>query len=259
MIVPMAADFLAELKAIKALVSLMDQASECRALYESAGLPIPERLQALLDGKAAATNSPDQEVVEGRERPTAQSPDQLFLLVPSPPQHGQRPTSAAQGWVSLKARDASPLVLTMAVLRDSEAPMRKAEISKRVGSIRGTDNTAAYNAIGQLVGGGSVLDTHEGIVVNTSLGAVLAGEWVWCDKEHLNDSDRAAIRREAILMILERNASLTTADVSRAIQLCDWLPVEATKDTTKADLASLEKDRKIRRLADLTWEVIRQD
>lgn len=257
--------------AIKAYSELIDGASRCVGLYREAQLPIPQKLRSFLgldeEGRPQAALPFHLAATKPEEvhRPTSNGRGHHVSLndpaldraqrIPAKPNHGERPVQADEGWVSLLAREASPQALTLAVMRGGRA-IKMADLNREVAILRGMDgsSSAAYNVVQRLHKDGEALETEAGwVLVNFFRAGIVQGGILWSPKELLTDSDFAAIRREAIMLLLKENGPLITGAITRGLGRCEWLQAPAGRHQAKADLRQLQKEGYVKRLPSGEW------
>jgi hypothetical protein len=101
-------------------------------------------------------------------------------------------------------------------------------------------------------------DNRAWSILNRSLGGIFAGDYLWSEPENLNIYDWAAIRREAILLVLSEHAGLTNAAITKSLEICKWLKAPVTPHLVKADLRSLENDKLVQQdFGTKEWSLIR--
>ena len=269
----------AELAAMEALRQLLRDAKSCADLFLAAEMSFPAPLQRLLGGTASAavqfsppttavpqyTASLTQtEASPERQKQPIRRRDPKTLKVPDAPLPPPRPALAGTHWIYLRAKDASPRILTIAVIFQANHAglyINAAAANRLVNKVRESrrDSAAAYNSLQRLRSDGDIDETDGISIKNTDLRGVIEDGWIWVPERLLGDQDRAAIRRRATELILRENGPLSTADVTKVLVRCTWLPPSLTKDASKADLTAMELDGRVRRLADKTWEVIAKD
>ena len=166
---------------------------------------------------------------------------------PRQPNHGPVPPGANSDWVSIIASKASPYAIALAVLRAHEGPISSAQLNAAIGDIRKVKGGAGYTVLEPLQKA-RIIDGNNSAwhILNRSLGGILSGEYLWAEPENLNIYDWAAVRREAILILLTENDSLTNAAITKSLEKAKWLKATVTPHLVKADLRSLSKEELVR-------------
>jgi hypothetical protein len=175
------------------------------------------------------------------------------LLIPQKPDYGL-PPKGAEDWVALKAIGASPHALAVAILKEY-GPIERPRLSKMVSDIRGLKGSnAGYNALTELHRQQLVQETPDGWVLNDSrIGGNLEGDVLWSPEDQLTPADRAAHRREGILLLLELNGGMLSYEISHSLERCDWIRAGKNRNFVKADMAQLEREGIVGRHDDKTW------
>jgi hypothetical protein len=196
--------------------------------------------------------------------PTYGSFSGRYTLAPPPPtkpDHGPVPVGATDDWVSMVASHASPYALCLAILRaHNRDTITSPELNAALAKVRGIQGGAGYTTLEPLEKAGVIEGNHSGWHIrDRKMGGVIAGKYLWCDTQYLNIYDWAAVRREAIKILLTESPKITNAAVTKSLQQCDWLKAPVTPHLVKADLRSMEM-KNLARMdeVDKTWELIRQ-
>jgi hypothetical protein len=260
----------AERAAYKSFDRLLDEAEACQQLFLDAGVAIPEPLKRLLAEQAQPTSSPASAIPHSQKLEPAPPP---LLLSPQRPRrswssrrhpkplpmpdHGPVPAGFKPNWISLPASSASPYSLTLAVLRshmNQASPISIATLNREVAEIRGLKGSgAAYNVVIRLEKEGLVQKTETGVRLKSDKGGTISGKRLWASQEDLNEYDYAAYRREVILLLLKENPELTTTEIARGLEVCQWVQIPKNKDLVKADMNALEKEGHVLRLENKDW------
>lgn len=181
---------------------------------------------------------------------------------PSMPDHGPRPVEAGPNWLSILASQASPFALALAFLRTAGSPFTTGHLSVVLTKIRGIKNAVAWTVMPSLL----KADVVEGAGQNNvwrikhrERGGILSDDlkYLWCDPTLLNIYDWAAIRREAMLVLLkEHTGGLTNAAITKTLQNTEWLHAPVDPHLIKADLRQLEGKRVVEQDASKLWKLV---
>jgi hypothetical protein len=177
---------------------------------------------------------------------------------PAQPNHGPRPALAGEDWVSIIASNASPFALCLAVLRaHPRETITSPELNSQVAKIRKIAGGAAYATLDSLVEAGAIEGNHtRWVIKDRSRGGIIAGRYLWCDPNTLNIYDWAAVRREAIALLLTESPNVTNAAITKSLENCDWLKSPVTPHLVKADLRRFEiKGWAVQNETDKTWKL----
>jgi hypothetical protein len=266
--------------ALEAYKNLLQAGKECRDLFMATGFPAPPRVLALLNDEveqklAQAARQlttqrsvpvPVRRVIMPHSAPVAAPVKRAYtrrkpsterkLLIPKKPDYGL-PPKGAEDWVALKAIGASPHALTVAILKEY-GPIERPRLSKMVSDIRGLKGSnAGYNALTELHRQELVQETPDGWVLNDSrIGGILKGDVLWSPEDQLTPADRAAHRREGILLLLELNGGMLSYEISHSLERCDWIRAGKNRNFVKADMAQLERESIVARHDDKTWVLL---
>jgi hypothetical protein len=239
-------DFKLELAAATSYVRLMNEAEECRKLYQRAGVPLPPAILRLL-GESDNTQR------------------QLTLRLPGPDQDTERlaskPPQAKANWISIWAEDASPTTLALAILREQVEPIRAKDLSDQVTRILPMIvGGSIYNLLKRLYSSGYLKKRlSRWYLVKKEEASVLSGKFLWGPPEIFAKTDLAALRREAILHILSNERSLQIMQIVEKLKAWDWVKdvVPISKDLLKLDMRALNEAGKVRRVGNSrNWEVV---
>ena len=177
---------------------------------------------------------------------------------PSQPNHGELPNGANTSWVSIVAADASPYALALAVLKAHEGSISSAQLNTAIGDIRGIKGGVGYTVLEPLQKAGVIRGSNAAWeILDRSQGGIIAGKFLWCQPKYLNIYDWAAVRREALVILLSEHPGSTIAAMAKSLLSCQWLKAPVSPHLVKADLRTLEKDRiAVQDYATRTWKVI---
>jgi hypothetical protein len=262
--------------ALDAYNDLLRAGKSCKDLFIGAGFPAPPRVLALLNDEI------EQKVAQAAQRqPTTYRPlpvrriimprvsapvvvkrtytrrkpsTERKLLIPKKPDYGL-PPKGAETWVALKATGASPHALTVAILKEY-GPIERPRLSNMVSEIRGLKGSnAGYNALTELAKQNLAREIpYQGWILNDdSIGGILKGDILWSPEDQLTPADRAAHRREGILLLLELNGEMLSYEISHSLEQCDWIRAGKNRNFVKADMAQLDREGIVRRLDDKKW------
>jgi hypothetical protein len=260
------ADLQKEIEAHNAYTRWLTDAVEVRRLYVEASLGVPSRLKLVLGDEGLPAQRPlnlpellvkKEKPNKPEKRPYTVKPSAPLEHIPAKPDHGPKPEEAGKEWVSLRLEVASPQALTMAAMRHHNRPLEWSVISNIVARLRGMKGSgAAYNVLARLEKSGDILERENGWVLkDTQNGGLLTEDYLWTPLELMTDYDKAAHRREGILLLLEENKRLLTSEIIRGLEQMDWIKTISTQDFVKSDMYQLEKQGIIRRLETKEWEI----
>jgi hypothetical protein len=239
-------DFKLELAAATSYVRLMNEAEECRKLYQRAGVSLPPAILRLL-GETDNTQR------------------KLALSLPGPDQDTERlasrPPEAKANWISIWAEDASPTTVALAILREQGEPIRAKALSDQVTRILPmVVGGSIYNLLNRLLLEGYLRKRlSRWTLVKREAASILSGKFLWGPPEIFAKVDLAALRREAILHILSNERSLQIMQIVEKLKAWDWVKdaVPISKDLLKLDMRVLDVDGKVRRVGNSrNWEVV---
>ncbi len=225
---------------MRSLLDLMEQAEECRKLFERANMALPEPLMRFL-GIADSTGAP----VVSR------------VVIP-PPDRTPRPPEARADWIWIHEEAVSPGVLTLAILR-AESPMRSRDIAKRVQSIQPSVNRGTIANLGTKLDAEGVIGRSEQgwWLANQDSAGVLFQRYVWGPAEIFGKYDLAAHRREAIRHLLSLTpGGLQTSQIIEQLRTCTWMKAPLSKEMVQDDIELLAGQNVIRRRGNSRkWEL----
>ncbi len=194
--------------------------------------------------------------------PTYGSFSGRYTIAPPPPaapDHGPTPPEASPGWVSMIASCASPYALALAVIRSHKLQnITSPEINNALIRLRKIVGGAGYTVLEPLQKAGVIEGDHTAWrILDRSRGGVVVGEFLWCDPQFLNIYDWAAVRREAIALLLAEHPHVTNAAITKSLESCRWLKSPVTPHLVKADLRIMEKRKQTKMDPEnKTWELI---
>lgn len=231
--------------ALRTLSELLEKAQECRALYERAGMSLPEPLRRLFGAD------------DGRVERSGPS-------VKVPPLHrARRPKEADVDWVSIRVEEASPQSVVLAVLREAAGPMRAKEVVEKVQEVQPEVPSGSVANIGtRLSEGNTILRTQRGWELMSHEDApVLFDGYLWAPASAFGAQEMAAFRREAILHLLGlTRVGLHATQLEEQLRHTDWLHAPVSKDLVKMDLKALAAEKKIRRRGNTRkWEAVPEE
>jgi hypothetical protein len=242
----MKADLQSEILAASSYLRLLNEAQECKRLHEKAGIALPVGLLRFLG-----------------EEGNASGHEQMMLKISSPDIDSSRlatkPIEADREWVSIKAKDASPTTIALAVLRGLDEHIKAKDLSNRVTSISpNIVGGSIYNLLNRLEDTGDVVNGDEGWkLVNRDAAGFLSGEFIWAPPSRLTKQDLAAHRREAIIHILRNESSMQIMEIVDRLHQWDWVKAPVNKDLLKTDMQVLEEQGLVRRIANTrNWEAV---
>jgi hypothetical protein len=185
-----------------------------------------------------------------------------YTIAPQPPakpDHGPMPEGARENWVSIIAANASPFALALAVIRSHKGDtITSPEINSALIELRGIEGGAGYTVLEPLQKAGVIEGNHkEWKIKDRSRGGFVSGEFLWCDPKYLNIYDWAAIRREAVHILLAENKALTNAAITKSLESCEWIEaVPLTPHLIKADMRQMaSKNLAVQDAVSKTWSL----
>lgn len=234
-------DILKEARALESLTKLMAAATECRTLFDEAGMDYPAPLKRLLgEGDTGGA-------IHGQNR-----------LRIAPPHHVSRPAGVGDGWVYVPLNALTPQTIALGVLRAADEPLSPKRVTALIRE-RGTEvNEGSVANIGtRLEKEGVIRRTKDGwSLASLTKAPILNGSYAWGDQEVFTTHELAARRREAIIYVLSHfRDGLQTTQILTQLEGCTWLKTPLSKDLLKADIEELQRSEKIRRGALKKWIV----
>ncbi len=180
------------MKAYQSLVRLMEEAKECRRLFEVAGCDLPDPLKRFF-----GETPPDQ---SGRGRV-------LETSIP-PPCSPPKPQAAEDDWLWIPASDLSVQLLVLAILRASEGPIPTRELIDRARKIVPSVNSGSIANIGTRLDGHVLSRGDAGwVLTDKSVAPILHQGYAWAQKSVFTKSEVAAHRRMAVKHLLAASLS----------------------------------------------------
>ncbi|MGB6130508.1 MAG: hypothetical protein WCC14_09285 [Acidobacteriaceae bacterium] len=237
--------FEAERKAVDSLGRLYAAADECRRLYESAGMALPETvLRIFSDQKNSGTSRTPVINIPAIERDSV-------------------PPEATEEWISISASAATPTTVALALLRGARHPLRPKELVDAVGNIiPDVSGGSVYNLGFRLEKEGKLVKTEDGwALAKSDFAPVLDHGLIWGPPESLAKQDVAAHRREAILHVLRMDKSgLQIVQLVAKLHDCPWVKAPVNKDLLKADMQVLLDGGKVRQRGNSRkWEAVSEE
>jgi hypothetical protein len=231
--------FSAELEATRSLVELYEQAKKCQTLFERAHMALPEPLRRVLGINGAGEKSA--------------KPSNI-----SPPEKPSMPVDAAPDWIWIKAIDASPASVTLAVLRASKGAVRPKDIIDRVTAILDVPAGTIYNVGPRLEKQQVIRRNEEGWVLlkPENAGLVYKGNF-WGPLSAFGKVEQAAQRREALLHVLSFHPTgLQIVQIVQQLKRCSWVVAPINKDLIKEDIGVLAALKKVERQGNTkNWKI----
>lgn len=227
----------AEREAFESMSKLLEQAEECRRLFERANLTFPETLKRVLG-------------MNGTSRTAVR------LYIP-PIERNSRPPEALDNWLSISVKEAMPTSIVKAALRAANEPIPARKMVDIVTSILPVPAGTVYNVGPRLEASKLILRSKQGwLLISKEQGGVLHDGFLWGPEGIFEKTEIAAHRREAILHLLQCNRSgLQVAQLVEHLQSCKWVHAPVNKDLLKGDIEELRKDGKVRRVGNSKkWE-----
>jgi hypothetical protein len=168
------------------------------------------------------------------------------------------PPEASPEWVSMIASSASPYALALAVIRAHKfRTITSPEINNALIGLRKIAGGAGYTVLEPLQKAGVIEGDHTAwLIKDRSMGGIVLGEFLWCNPQFLNIYDWAAVRREAIALLLAEHPHVTNAAITKSLESCEWLKSPLTPHLVKADLRIMEKRNQAKMNPEnKTWEL----
>lgn len=229
-----------EQRALRSLLQLMDQAEECRKLYERANMALPEPLKRIL-GLSDSAGAPAQSVV-----------------ISPPPEPANRPEQAMSDWLWIDARNATPTVLVLALLRAS-SPLNVRDVIEGVQQILPDAAKGSINNIGTRLDNDGVIsrDDEGWWLVDADSAGILSGGYVWGPAAIFGKPELASHRRDAITHLLGAiRGGLQASQILEHLKTCSWLQAPLNKELVADDIDLLSEQGKIRRRGNSRkWEL----
>lgn len=231
----------AEEEAVQSLMELLAHAKKCKGLYDRAHMALPEPLKRVLGMN-----------MNGSGRSTGVRP-QI-----SPIERSSRPPEAAEDWIAIEAKEATPTGIVLAILRASKEPIRSRDVVARVTEILSETLGGSIANIGSRLEGKLIRRTHDGwTLINPEKAGVLHNGLLWGPMEVFGKAELAAHRREAIMHLLDAfPGGLQIVQITDQLRGCSWVHAPTNKDLVKADMEILAKAGKVRRRGNSKkWEI----
>ena len=237
--------FIAELEASRSLVELIEQAKKCQALYERAHMALPEPLRRVLGMNGTGTG-------KGSAPPNISAPDK-------PPM----PIDASPEWIWIRASEAMPANIVMAVLRGAKGPLRPKDVIERVTAILPEIPAGTiYNVGPRLEKQGVIRRSNETgwELLKPEIAGVVHKGYFWGHPAIFSKQELAAQRRAALLHILGFHPTgLQIVQILQQLKRCPWVVAPINKDLVKEDIGVLSNAGKVRRRGNTkNWEIPRE-
>lgn len=236
-----------ESKAFSSLGALMQQAAECRSLFEAARLPLPEPLRRML----------------GDQSPEPSAPVAKMTLLP--PEHPPRPAHWESSWIWLAVSSLTATSLVCGLLREAKAPLSPKEILAKCEEM-GIDAVKGSIAnIGTRLSAGASPKISRGngawALVDPSRAPVLHAGHAWGPPEIFDKQELAAHRRDGVIHLLKASDDgYQIVQITKILRQCDWVHAPVTKDLIKVDLQMLQADGKAKRVGNSgKWRATHKD
>lgn len=217
----------AESEASKALVELIEQAKKCVQLHERARMTLPEPLKRML---GISTNGNKKAVVS----------------VP-PPERPQIPIGAESDWVCIKAKDASPTSVALALLRTGTLAAK--DIVAGVKDILPDVSPGSIYNIGSRLDKKVLNKSEDGWeLINPEMAPILQDGMIWAPAAIFSKQELAAHRREAVFHLIRTNHSgLQTSQIIDQVKNCSWVHAPISKELVQDDVEYWVREGKIKR------------
>jgi hypothetical protein len=221
--------------AVKAFGQLMEQARQCRSLYERAGVAIPDRLSRFLGTSATVDRT---------------KPEHPTISVP-PPEPPPRPADWKEGWIWIPAAAANVSSLIRGILRAQGAPMTPKQIIEELGKYKSEVSAGSVANIGTRLNELGHIERSNGFwfAPDASKFPVIHEGFVWGEQDIFEAQEVAAYRRICLLHVLRAHPDgLQTVQLTKTLGMCRWLRAPLSKDLVKADLEELLSEQKVRKV-----------
>jgi hypothetical protein len=234
-----------EIKAFNALRDLMQQAAECRSLFESARLPMPDPLRRILGAED------EVDATEKSER----------IVVP-PPKMPARPPGWQSDWIWLPTPKLTAQSAVCAVLGAATGPLSPNDIIERCGALGVDVVKGSVMNIGTRLAGGKdpTIRRNDGqwSLLAAHKVPVLHDEHAWGAPSVFDKQELAAHRRQAVLHLLKLNSDgLQIVQITKALRECEWMRAPITKDLVKVDVQLLQQDGQAKRVGNSgKWKAV---
>lgn len=230
----MADVFTLEEKAMESLVQLMQAARECRAKYDAARLPIPDRLRRFL------------------EEPSPTEPKTQPKITIPPPPHPPRPEQWQGDWIWVPVTEVNPTALVRGVLRGATDGLTPKEIGERIAAMGVEFNKGSVANIGTRLASEGEIERESGQwrATEPAKCPVLLDGYAWGPRDVFERQEVAAYRRLCLLHLLNVHpGGMQAAQIVNTFAQCDWLlDTPMNKDLVKEDLIALQADGRVKRV-----------
>jgi hypothetical protein len=231
----------AEHEAAQSLSDLITQAKRCRDLHERARMALPEPLKRML---GINTN--------GSKKPVVSIP---------PPERPSLPVGADSDWVCIKASDAYPTSVALAVLRGSDGPMMAKDVVSAVTDILPNVRRGSINNVGTRLHGKEIKRSKEGWeLIHPETAPILQDGMIWGSPTVFGKQELAVHRREAVLHLIRTvPAGLQTSQIIDHLKNCAWVHAPISKELVQDDVEYWFAENKIKRSGNSKKWVVRPE
>jgi len=235
--------FSAEMEATRSLVELYEQAKKCQALFERAHMALPEPLRRVLGMNSVTERSSAPPNISGPEKPPM-------------------PVDAGPDWIWIKASEAAPATVVLAILRAANGPLRPKEIIEQVISVlNDVPAGTVYNVGPRLESKQVIRRSEEGweLIKPESAGLIHKG-FLWGPISAFGKQELAAQRRTALLHVLSFHPTgLQIVQILQQLKRCSWIAAPVNKDLVKEDIGVLDSQGKVKRRGNTkNWQIARE-
>jgi len=234
--------FSAELEATRSLVELYEQAKKCQALFERAHMALPEPLRRVLGMSGAVEKTTTPPNISAPEKPPM-------------------PVDAGPDWIWIKATDASPASVVLALLRGANGPLRPKELIDEVTSLLEVPAGSVYNVGPRLESRQIIKRGEEGweLIKQEGAGLIHKG-FFWGPPTAFGKQELAAQRRAALLHVLSFHPTgLQIVQILQQLKRCSWVVAPINKDLVKEDIGVLKDAGKVKKRGNTkNWEIVRE-
>jgi hypothetical protein len=234
--------FTAELEATRSLVELYEQAKKCQALFERAHMALPEPLRRVLGMSGAVEKATAPPNITAPEKPPM-------------------PVDAGPDWIWIKASEASPATVVLALLRAANSPMRPKELIEQVTSLLEVPAGSVYNVGPRLESREIIQRGEDGWELKKFEGAGLIHKgFFWGPPAAFGKQELAAQRRTALLHVLSFHPTgLQIVQILQQLKRCSWVVAPVNKDLVKEDIGVLRDLGKVKKRGNTkNWEIVRE-
>jgi len=231
--------FNAEREAQRSLMEFYERAEECRLLFERANIPLPEALKRVLGMNGSGAKQTSQPIIPPPDRPSM-------------------PPDATSDWIWIRAKEATPNTLVLALLRAAGGVLRSKDVTTKMQAILPDVSRGTISNVGTRLKGTAIELTDDGWrLIDMTKAGILHKGYLWGHPDSFGKTELAAQRRDAILHVLGMfDSGLQIVQIVENLRRCAWVVAPINKDLLKDDIAILLAQGKIRRRGNTKkWEL----